>query len=101
MLWIHDQRRVEAAEPAAAAILLDVDAAEAQRGRLTQRLDRKDLLRVPLGSVGQHLLGRELARGVAKRFLVFGQPEIHARRIIKRAKSQSNKPHCSYPPFAP
>ena len=95
---LHDQRRVEPREPAAADIVPHIDAAEAQRRRLAQGLDREDLLGVPARRLGQHALGRELPRRVAKRLLVFGEVKVHARGIISGGPAQSNKPHCRRPP---
>ena len=82
------------AEPAAADVVAHIDAAEAQRGRLAQHLLGKDLLDVPARGLGQHAVGRELSRRVAEGLLVFGEGEIHARRIISEAIFESMKPLC-------
>src|SRR5262249_42747803 len=79
---LHDQRRVEAPQRTAADIVVDVDAAEAQRRRLAQGVCREDLLGVPLGGMRQHLVGRELPRRVAKGLLVLGECKVHAGAII-------------------
>ena len=63
---LHDQRCIEPRQAAAADILLHVDAAEAERRRLAQRLDREDLLGVPARGFGQHAIGRELPRRIAE-----------------------------------
>ena len=46
---LHDQRRFEPPEADAARFLADVDRAEAELGRLADRVAREDVLLVPLG----------------------------------------------------
>src|SRR5262249_4058764 len=70
---LHDQRRIETREGTSADIVADIDAAEAQSRGLTQGLNRKDLLGIPFGGARQHLVGRELARGIAKSLLILGK----------------------------
>ena len=66
----RDQRR-------AADVFLDVDAAEAERRRLAQRLDREDLVLVPVARMRHHLVAGELPRGGLEGALFFGEVEIH------------------------
>ena len=73
---LHDQRRFEPAEADAAALLGDVDRAEAELGRLADRVAREDVLLVPLGGVRRDRVGGELARHLLDLELVVGEVEL-------------------------
>ena len=75
--FLEDERGVEPGQRRAADVFLDVNAAEAERRRLAQRLDREDLALVPVARMRHHLVARELPRGGLKRPLFFGEVEIH------------------------
>ncbi len=74
---LEDQRRVEPGERRAADVVLDVDAAEPERSRLAQRLDRKDLALVPVAGGRHHLFARERACGFLESALLVGELEVH------------------------
>ena len=61
----------------AADVVLDVDAAHAERGRLAHHVDRKMLLLVPAQRMRRDLLGGEFPRHVANRDLVLVESEMH------------------------
>ncbi len=79
--FLEDQRGVEPAERRAADVLLHVDAAEAERGRLAQRLDREHFALVPVARVRHHLVARERARGGLEGALLFGEGKVHPQRV--------------------
>ena len=61
----------------AADVVLHIDAAEAERRRLAQRLDREDFVLVPFARLRHHLVAGELPRGGLEGALVLGELEIH------------------------
>ena len=75
--FLEDDGGVEPRQIRAADIVLHIDAAEAERGRLAQRLDRKRLVLVPVARMRHHLVAGELPRGGLKGALVLGELEIH------------------------
>ena len=56
--------------------LADVDRAEAELGRLADRVAREDVLLVPLGGEGRDRVGGELLRHFLDLALVVGQVEL-------------------------
>ncbi len=62
--------------PMPAALLADVDGAEAELGRLADRVAREDVLLVPLGRVRSDRVRGELARHLLDLELVFGKLEL-------------------------
>src|SRR5438067_2051805 len=62
----------------AAHVGCHVNAAEAERRRLPQRVDGEDLVFIPLARERQHLLAREGASGILDRPLFLGEFEVHA-----------------------
>ena len=74
---LEDQRGVEAGHGRAADVVLDVDAAHAERGRFPHHVDREMLLLVPAQRMRRDLLGGEFARHVANRHLVLVESEMH------------------------
>ena len=74
---LEDQRGVEAGHGGAADVVLDVDAAHAERGRLAHHVDGEMLLLVPAQRMRRDLLGGEFARHVANRHLVLVESEMH------------------------
>ncbi len=73
---LHDQRGFEPAKTDAPALLDDVDRAEAEFGRLADRVAREDVLLVPLGRVRRDRVGGELARHLLNLELVVGKLEL-------------------------
>ena len=67
--------------PMPPAFLGDVDRAEAELGRLADRVAREDVLLVPLGGVGRDRVGGELPRHLLDLALLVGEVELagHAR----------------------
>ena len=95
--FLEDQRGVEPRQRRAADVVLHIDAAEAERGGLAQRLDRENLVLVPVARVRHHLVARELPRGGLKRALLLGEFEIHGSpacptRISKRNPARQPVP---------
>ncbi len=74
---LEDQRGVEPCQRRAADVLLDVNAAEAERRRPAQRFDREDFALVPVARMRHHFIPRKLPRGRLKCPLFFGEIEIH------------------------
>ena len=74
---LEDQRRVEAGHGGAADVVLDVDAAHAERGGLAHHVDREMLFLVPAERMRRDLLRGEFARHVANRHLVLVESELH------------------------
>ena len=74
---LEDERGVEPGQRRAADVFLDVNAAEAERRRLAQRLDRKGLVLVPVARMRHHLVAGELPRGRLEGALFFGEGEVH------------------------
>ena len=75
--FLENECGVEPGQRRAADVFLDGDAAEAERRRLAQRLDRENLTFVPVARMRHHLLARELPRGRLEGALFFGEGEIH------------------------
>ena len=61
---LEDQRRVEPRQPRAADVLPDIDAAEAEAGRLAQHVDREMLLLVPAHGMRRELVSAAKSRAV-------------------------------------
>src|SRR5262249_7786699 len=59
-----------------------INAAEAERGGLAQRLLRKGRILIPLARIRHHLGARELPRRILNRALLFGEFEVHIERIV-------------------
>ena len=74
---LEDQRGVEPRQRRAADVFLDVNAAEAERRRLAQRLDREGLVLVPVARMRHHFVARELPRGRLEGALFFGEGKVH------------------------
>jgi hypothetical protein len=74
---LEDQRGVEPGQRRAADVFLHVNAAEAERRRLAQCLDREHFALVPVARMRHHFVTRELPRGGLKGVLLFGEVEIH------------------------
>ena len=74
---LEDDGGVEPRQRRAADIVLHIDAAEAERRRLAQRLDREGRVLVPVARIRHHLVAGELPRGGLEGALVFGEFEIH------------------------
>ena len=74
---LEDDGGVEPRQSRAADVVLHIDAAEAERRGLAQRLDREGLVLVPVARMRHHLVAGELPRGGLEGALVFGQLEIH------------------------
>src|SRR5262249_3753252 len=74
---LENHGRVEPRQRRAADIVPHIDAAEAERRGLAQRLDRKDRLLVPLARMGHHLGARELARRRLEGLLLLAEGEVH------------------------
>ena len=68
--FLEDDGGIEPRQSRAADIVLHIDAAEAERGGLAQRLDREYLALVPVARVRHHLVARELPGGGLKGALV-------------------------------
>src|SRR6185436_7917027 len=77
----------------AADVVLDVDAAHAERGRFPHHVDRKMLFLVPAERMRRDLLGGEFARHVANGDLVFVEREMHSGLLILAviARSEATK----------
>ena len=60
----------------AAALLTDIDGAEAELGRLADRIAREDVLLVPLGRVRSDRVRSELARHLLNLELVLSKLEL-------------------------
>src|SRR5688500_10874315 len=73
---LHDQSRLEPAEADAAALLGNVDRAEAQLRRGTDRVAREDVLLVPLRGMRRDRVGGELLRHLLDLALLVGQVEL-------------------------
>ena len=67
--------RVSAEPPTSS---LHIDAAEAERGRLAQRLDRKGGILVPVARMRHHFGARKVPRGLLNCALFFGEFKVHA-----------------------
>ena len=74
---LEDDGGVEPAERRAADVFLHINAAEAERGRLAQRLDREGLGLVPIPRERHHLVAGKLPRGGLEGALLFAEFEIH------------------------
>ena len=74
---LEDQRGIKAAERRAADVFFHVDTAEAEGCRLAQRLDRKNLVFIPVARMRHHFVARKLPRGRLKSALFFGEVEVH------------------------
>ena len=74
---LEDQRRVEPGQRRAADVVADVDAADAERGRLAHHVDRKMLLLVPADRMRRDLFRGEGPRHLANRYLVLVESEMH------------------------
>ena len=74
----ENQHGVEPRKRGAAHVGCHVNAAEAERRRLPQRVDGEDLVFIPLARERQHLLAREGASGILDRPLFLGEFEVHA-----------------------
>ena len=92
--FLEDDGGVEPRQRRAADIVLHIDAAEAERRRLAQRLDRKGRVLVPVLRVRHHLGARELPRRVLDRALLFGEVEVHAASV---SRSGVNAPRPEHP----
>ncbi len=75
--FLEDQRGIEPGERRAADVLLHVDAAEAERRRLAQRLDRKGFVLVPVARMRHQRVAGELPSGRLEGVLLLGEVEIH------------------------
>ena len=75
---LENQRSVEPRERRAAEVSGYVDASEAERRGLAQRVLRKHFVFIPLAGQRHHLVTREGARGVLNGPLLLGEVEIHA-----------------------
>ncbi len=82
---------VEPRQRRAADVLLHIDAAEPERGRLAQRLDRKRGVLVPIARVRHHLVAGEIPRGILNGALLFGEFEVHARALIARPRAVNER----------
>ena len=61
----------------AADVVLDIDAADAERGRLAHHVDREMLLLVPAERMRRDLFRGEFPRHIANRNLVLVESELH------------------------
>ena len=73
---LHDQRGLQAPEPDPAALLADVDRAEAQLGAGLNHVAREVVLLVPLGGEWGDGVGGETLRHLLDRALLFGELEL-------------------------
>ena len=73
----EDQHRIESRERGAADVAGHVDAAEAEFGGFSQRVDGEDLILIPLTSKWHHRRSRESASGVLHRALLLAEFEVH------------------------
>src|SRR3954462_15657399 len=77
-----NKSRLEPPEADAAALLGDVDRAEAELRRLPDRVAGEDVLLVPLRRVGRDGIGGELPRHLLDLALLVGEVELaHARAL--------------------
>ena len=93
--FLEDERGIEPRQRRAADVGAHVDAAEAERGGPAKRLDREDLVLVPLAGKRHHLVAREGAGGVLDGALFLGEVEVHAATgavsaVEDRPKSQKS-----------
>ena len=80
---LEDPHRVEAAQPAAAGVLLAVDRRHAQLGGLAQHVDREVLGAVPLQRVRRKALLGERGRRLGDHaFVVVQAEELHELRRL-------------------
>ncbi len=75
--FLEDQRGVEPGQRRAADVILHINASEAERCGLAQRVDRENLILIPVARVRHHVLASEKPRGCRKSALVLGEFEIH------------------------
>ena len=75
---LEDQRRVEPRQRRAADIVADIDAADAELGRLAHHIDRKMLLLVPADRMRRDFFRGKIPRHIANRNLVLVESELHS-----------------------
>ncbi len=75
--FLEDERGIEPRQRRAAVVGAHIDAAEAERRRVPQRIRREELVLVPLAGKGHHLVAREGAGGILNGALLFGEVEVH------------------------
>ena len=69
---LENQGGIETAERRATDIFFHIYTAEAQRRCFPQRIDRENLILVPVARMRHHFVARKSARGSLKRALFFG-----------------------------
>ncbi len=72
------KRRIEPGQRRAADIVADVDAADAELGRLAHHVDRKMLLLIPADRVRRDFFRGKIPRHIANRNLVLVESELHS-----------------------
>ena len=90
---LENQRGIEPGQRRAADVLLDGDAAEAERGRLAQGLHGEGFVFVPVARVRSHLLAREGPRGRLEGPLLGGEREIHDLIVMWGPKARQHRPY--------
>ena len=74
---LEDKNRVEPAQPRAADILVDIDAAEAERAGLADDVGREVTLAIPVQRIGRDPFRREGLGHLADRALILVEFELH------------------------